>query len=113
MTSNRKSGLPLAGAATAIAAAIMLSGCGSKSDQTVPAATNYAVPPANVTSDAVTGDAATGDANSDNLMENQQEMERHHRQAMDHDDMRRGGGNPGAPATDQAPANQAAPMKDM
>ena len=54
------------------------------------------------------GDAAPMDA-----MSNQAEMERHHRQAMDHDAMRAGAGNQTAPAPDPAPGNAAMPMKDM
>ena len=46
-------------------------------------------------------------------MSNQAEMERHHRQAMDHDAMRAGAGNQTAPAPDPAPGNAAMPMKDM
>ena len=53
-------------------------------------------------------DAAPMDA-----MSNQAEMERHHRQAMDHDAMRAGAGNQTAPAPDPAPGNAAMPMKDM
>lgn len=98
------------GWSSALTAALALSACGSKSEQTLPAATNSALPPAVVTDN---GSGASADANSDYPGDDHEAMERHHRQAMDHDDMRRGGANQNTPATDQAPTNQAAPMKDM
>ena len=98
----------------ALTAALALSACGSKSDQTLPAATNAAtnsaVPPVVVTDN---GNGVSADTNSEYPGEDHEAMERHHRQAMDHDAMRAGGSTQSTPATDPAPTNSAMPMKDM
>ena len=97
-----------------LTAALALSACDRKSDQTLPAASNAAtdsaVLPAVVTDN---GSEAPTDANSDYPRDDHEAMERHHRQAMDHDAMRAGGANQSAPAPDPAPTNSAMPMKDM
>ncbi len=87
-----------------------LSGCGSKSDQAVPPANNIAAPSTVVPDN---GSNSAADANSHYPRDDQEEMERHHRQAMDHDAMRAGGPNQSAPAPEPAPTNSAMPMKDM
>ncbi|MCW1431916.1 hypothetical protein [Novosphingobium sp. JCM 18896] len=110
MNSTSKSALPFT---AALAAALMLAGCGKK-DETAPAATDSAAP-SNLATDA--SGAATPEADaSDNAMhdamKDNEQMERHHRQEMDHDAMRQGGMRD-APATDPGAMNQATPMKDM
>jgi hypothetical protein len=88
--------------------ALALSGCDRQADQTVPPAANSVAATPVLTDSGNAADAASMDA-----MSNQAEMERHHRQAMDHDAMRAGAGNQTAPAPDPAPGNSAMPMKDM
>ena len=102
--------LGTAGGLFALMSALALSACGSKSDETTPAptdnSTSAAVAPstANSTDPA---DAATGEAM-------QEEMDRHHRQKMDHDEMRQGEmKHDTAPSSDQPSMNQSAPMQDM
>ncbi|MBS88189.1 hypothetical protein CA262_06145 [Sphingobium sp. GW456-12-10-14-TSB1] len=112
MNSISKSVLPFT---AALAGALMLAGCGSKKDETVPAATDSAAP-SNLATDGSGGavpEADTSDNAMHDAMKDKEQMERHHRQEMDHDAMRQGGMNQGAPATDPAPMNQATPMKDM
>lgn len=106
MIGHTKTVLPLVGGSLLVALA--LSGCDRKSDQTVPAAANSvaATPLPTDTGNRVGAD-------STDAMSNQEAMERHHRQAMDHDAMRAGGTNQSAPAPDPAPTNSAMPMKDM
>ncbi|MES2496906.1 MAG: hypothetical protein V4618_12390 [Pseudomonadota bacterium] len=106
MIGHDKTVLPLVGGTLLMA--LVLSGCDRKSDQTVPPAAN------SVAAVPLPTDTANGaDAGPSDEVRNQEEMERHHRQAMDHDAMRAGGSNGSAPATDPAPTNQAMPMKDM
>ena len=106
MTGYAKTVLPVVGGSLLLA--LTLSGCNRKSDQTVPPAAN------SVAAVPVPTDTANGVAeDSTDAMRNQEEMERQHRQAMDHDAMRAGGSNQNAPATDPAPTNSAMPMKDM
>lgn len=106
MIGHRKKVLPLVGGSLMLA--LVLSGCDRKSDQTVPPATNSvaAVPAPTDTANGVGTD-------STDAMSNQEEMERHHRQGMDHDAMRAGNSNQSAPAADPAATNSAMPMKDM
>jgi hypothetical protein len=106
MTRNSKSVLPCG---LALAAVLMLGACGGKSQETVPAATNNSSVPSTVTNAQNSSAAVDG---SYNEQEEQNEMERHHRQGMDHDEMRRGGQSPAAPAPAQQ-QNQSAPMQDM
>ena len=82
-------------------------GSSEKNSPVPPAANSVAATPV-LTDSGNAADAAPMDA-----MSNQAEMERHHRQAMDHDAMRAGAGNQTAPAPDPAPGNAAMPMKDM
>lgn len=104
MIRHAKTFLPVAGGSLLVALA--LAGCDRKSDQTVPAAENsVAAAPTDTMNDGATDSA--------HEMNSQEEMDRHHRQAMDHDAMRAGGMNQSAPATDAAPTNSAMPMKDM
>ncbi|MDF0544125.1 hypothetical protein PX699_17380 [Sphingobium sp. H39-3-25] len=106
MIGHAKNILPLVGGSLLLGLA--LAGCDRKSDQTVPPAAN------SVAAVSVTADTANGGyAESTDAMGNQEAMERHHRQAIDHEAMRSGGMNQTAPATDAAPANSAMPMKDM
>lgn len=105
MVGNRKVILSLISVSLLSMAA--LSGCERKTDQTVPAAANSAAPAAGA--DSVN---PAGMDHSD-AMANEQEMERHHQQAMDHDAMRQGGMNSSAPKTEPAHADSAMPMKDM
>jgi len=93
-----------------LAAALMLGACGGKGQETVPAVTNNASAPS-VPASAANGSAFN--AGSYNEQDEQNEMERHHRQGMDHDEMRRGGRGPETPAPDQQPSNQSAPMQHM
>jgi hypothetical protein len=86
-----------------LSAALMLTACGGKSQDTVPAlANNASVPPAGA--NAANGSTAVD--GSYNEQDEQNQAERHHRQGMDHDEMRRGPPSP-APAQQQ---NQSAPM---
>lgn len=89
-------------------AVLLLLGCDRKADQTVPPAAND-LPPA-----AAQGDQShAADASGMDAMMQQDEMERLHRQAADHDAMRAGAANPNAdPANTPAP-DPAMPMKDM
>lgn len=106
MIGHTKTFLPLVGGSLLVALA--LSGCDRKSDQTVPAAAN------SVAAAPLQTNTANGvDADPSDAMSNQEAMERHHRQAMDHDAMRAGGRNQSTPAPDPAPTNSAMPMKDM
>lgn len=106
MIEHPKRALPLVGGSLLLALA--LSGCDRKSDQTVPPAANSvaALP-------APTDSANSADADHLDAMSNQAEMERHHRQAMDHEAMRAGAGNESAPAADPTPSNSAMPMEEM
>ncbi|WP_230588637.1 hypothetical protein [Sphingobium yanoikuyae] len=106
MIDHAKKALPLVSGSLLLALA--LSGCDRKTDQTVPPAANSVAATPVLTDSGNAADAAPMDA-----MGNQAEMERHHRQAMDHDAMRAGAGNQAAPAPDAAPSNAAMPMKDM
>ena len=106
MIRHARTFLPVAGVSLLVALA--LAGCDRKSDQTVPAAENSVAAVAAPT-DTI-NDGATDSAHE---MNSQEEMERYHRQAMDHDAMRAGGMNQSAPATDAEPTNSAMPMKDM
>lgn len=94
----------------ALTAAFALSACGTKKDETSTNATNNA---ANSVASSPAAANATEPANTEAL-ENMQEMERHHRQEMDHGDMRDGGMKHGSqPSSDQPSMNQSAPMQDM
>ena len=110
---------PYFGASMAIVFTLVLSGCGKKNDQTVPAATNYVAPAAIATATtngsdlAASSGAAEPDASVNGPAMGQSMMERHHRQAMDHDAMRAGSANQNAPAPDSTPTSSAMPMKDM
>lgn len=106
MINHAKKALPLVGGSLLLALA--LSGCDRQADQTVPPAANSVAATPVLTDSGNAADAASMDA-----MSNQAEMERHHRQAMDHDAMRAGADNQTAPAPDPAPGNSAMPMKDM
>lgn len=106
MIGHTKNALPLIGGGLLLGLA--LSGCDRKSDQTVPPAAN-SVAVAPVVTD--TGNGAATD--SMDAMGNQEEMERHHRQAMDHDAMRAGNSSQAVPAPEPTPSNSAMPMKDM
>ena len=84
MIGHDKTVLPLVGGTLLMA--LVLSGCDRKSDQTVPPAAN------SVAAVPLPTDTANGaDADPSDEVRNQEEMERHHRQAMDHDAMRAGG----------------------
>lgn len=85
-----------------------LSGCGSKTDDTQ----NQAASNATASSPAANESDSAAAAADDNMAG---EMEEHHRQEMDHRDMRKGGPMmpEAAPATDTPSNSQAAPMKDM
>lgn len=117
---NRKIDLKWAGYGVALAAALALAGCGDKAE-------NKAADAASATPDATAGGAGSTpstDASSaapaapdamdheDDAMD--EEMTRHHRQQMDHDEMRKGGvGQGNMQPADQATTDQPAPMKDM
>lgn len=110
---------PYFSAGIAIISVLVLVGCGKKNDQVVPAATNYVAPTAIATATASGSDlaasngAAGPDASVNGSEMGQSMMERHHRQAMDHDAMRAGSANQNAPVPDPTPTNSAMPMKDM
>ena len=91
MIDHAKKALPLVGGSLLLALA--LSGCDRQADQTVPPAANSVAATPVLTDSGNAADAAPMDA-----MSNQAEMERHHRQAMDHDAMRAGAGNQTAPS---------------
>ena len=115
-----KIGLKWAGYGVALAAALALVGCGDKAE-------NKAADAASVTPDAPAGAAGSAPAtdspsatpaapdamdHEDDAMD--EEMTRHHRQQMDHDEMRKGGvGQGNMQPADQATTDQPAPMKDM
>jgi len=103
MIDHAKKALPLVGGSLLLALA--LSGCDRQADQTVPPAANSVAATPVLTDSGNAADAASMDA-----MSNQAEMERHHRQAMDHDAMRAGAGNQTAPAPDPAPGHSAMPL---
>src|SRR3546814_14118912 len=77
MIDHAKKALPLVGGSLLLALA--LSGCDRQADQTVPPAANSVAATPVLTDSGNAADAAPTDA-----MSNQAEMERHHRQAMDH-----------------------------
>ena len=115
MTINRNLRSLLLSGGIAVVAGLALSGCNrdnpgaATNAPTNGAAANSSVP--SPVDPAAPGSPADATAQADEAAGNEvADMERHHKQAMDHAEMRGGGMKPdAAPATD----SQAAPMKDM
>jgi hypothetical protein len=100
------------------AAALALTACGDKGNETPaqPAAAAPAPAPSAATPapSAAPTEPASNAADQHAADHDPATMERHHRQEMDHQAMRQGGADTGAtPKPDTAPMNQSAPMKDM
>lgn len=95
----------------AVMAGLALAGCNrdsSTSTATAPAATASTTNPVGSTPPPSTADASAPAA--DETGNEVADMERHHKQAMDHADMRAGAAKPDAPPPADSPA---APMKHM
>jgi hypothetical protein len=110
-TSIRPLGL-LAGSAV-IAATLALAACNESTKETSPVATDTPTAVA-TTNSPVSTDGTSGATDADDAAE----MQEHHRQQMDHDEMRRGGMGGMGPQQSNTPApqpsgNQAMPMDHM
>jgi hypothetical protein len=116
MYRNRKA-LPWIGTSLTLAAALALSACNSKDNESTPATTPSNSPAGTATASEDAAAAASGTSAADDM---HNRMDREHRQGMDHDKMRMGPGMnqsatpaPGAQPTDQNSSMPSGGMQDM